>query len=121
VEECEPCPVFASFILAFTLQLRKKHGKISVRAKKTSARLRKKPQSRQTQHSSVVFGFKTLLTNQQMCHNTLTREGILEDESNTNLRNIGKHLPHSFSVTFQKSGVPASSILGQVPYELRTT
>jgi hypothetical protein len=26
-----PCPVFAGFILAFALQLRKKHGKTSVR------------------------------------------------------------------------------------------
>jgi hypothetical protein len=26
-----PCPVFASFTLAFALQLRKKHGKTSVR------------------------------------------------------------------------------------------
>jgi hypothetical protein len=31
-EECGPCPVFASYILAFALQLRKKHGKTSVRA-----------------------------------------------------------------------------------------
>jgi hypothetical protein len=44
VEECGPCPVFASFSLAFALQLRKKHGKTSVRARKTSVRL-KKPQS----------------------------------------------------------------------------
>jgi hypothetical protein len=27
VEECEPCPVFASFALAFALQLRKKARK----------------------------------------------------------------------------------------------
>jgi hypothetical protein len=33
-----PCPVFASFTLAFALQLRKKHGKTSVRAK-TSVRV----------------------------------------------------------------------------------
>jgi uncharacterized integral membrane protein len=26
-EECGPCPVFASYTLAFSLQLRKKHGK----------------------------------------------------------------------------------------------
>jgi len=44
VEECGPCPVFASFTLAFALQLRKKHGKTSVRVRKTSVRLRK-PQS----------------------------------------------------------------------------
>jgi hypothetical protein len=41
VEECEPCPVFASFTLAFALQLRKKHGKTSVRVRKTSVRLRR--------------------------------------------------------------------------------
>jgi hypothetical protein len=34
VEECGPCPVFASFTLAFALQLRKKHGKTSVRVRK---------------------------------------------------------------------------------------
>jgi hypothetical protein len=41
VEECGPCPVFASFTLAFALQLREKHGKASVRVRKTSVRLRK--------------------------------------------------------------------------------
>jgi len=29
--ECGPCPVLASYALAFALQLRKKHGKTSVR------------------------------------------------------------------------------------------
>jgi hypothetical protein len=41
VEEFGPCPVFASFTLAFALLLRKKHGKSSVRVRKTSVRLRK--------------------------------------------------------------------------------
>jgi len=41
VEECGPCPVFASFTLAFALQLRKKHGETSVRVRKTSFRIRK--------------------------------------------------------------------------------
>jgi hypothetical protein len=41
VEECGPCPIFMSFTLAFALQLRKKHGKPSVRIRKTSVRLRK--------------------------------------------------------------------------------
>ena len=41
VEECGPCLVFVSFNLGFVLQLRKKHGKISVRVRKTSVRLRK--------------------------------------------------------------------------------
>jgi hypothetical protein len=31
MEECRPCPIFAGFTLAFALQLRKKHGKTSVR------------------------------------------------------------------------------------------
>ena len=31
LEECGPCPVLASYTLAFALQLRKKHGKTSVR------------------------------------------------------------------------------------------
>jgi len=41
VEERGPCPIFASFTLAFSLQLRKKQGKTSVRVRKTSVRLRK--------------------------------------------------------------------------------
>jgi hypothetical protein len=39
VEECGPCPVFVSFTLAFALQLREKHGKISVRLRKTSVKV----------------------------------------------------------------------------------
>jgi len=31
LEECGPCPIFAGFTLEFALQLRKKHGKTSVR------------------------------------------------------------------------------------------
>jgi len=34
LEECGPCPVFASFTMAFALQMRKKHGKTSVRVRK---------------------------------------------------------------------------------------
>ena len=34
LEGCRPCPVFASFTLAFALQLRKKHGKTSGRVAK---------------------------------------------------------------------------------------
>jgi len=41
MKECGPCLVFASFTLAFALYLRKKHGKPSVRVRKTSARVRK--------------------------------------------------------------------------------
>jgi hypothetical protein len=31
IGKCGPCPVFASYTLAFALQLRKKHGKTSAR------------------------------------------------------------------------------------------
>jgi hypothetical protein len=41
MDECGPCPVFASFTQTFALQLRKKHGKTSVRVRKPSVRLRK--------------------------------------------------------------------------------
>jgi len=36
---CGPCPVSAGFTLAFALQLRKKHGKTSVRVVLTSVRV----------------------------------------------------------------------------------
>jgi hypothetical protein len=39
VEECGPCPVFASFTLAFALQMKKKHGETSVTLRKTSVRV----------------------------------------------------------------------------------
>jgi len=35
-EECGPCRVFASYTLAFALQLRKKHGRTSVKYGKIS-------------------------------------------------------------------------------------
>jgi hypothetical protein len=31
LEKCWPCPVFVNYTLTFTLQLREKHGKTSVR------------------------------------------------------------------------------------------
>jgi len=39
VVECGPWSVFASFTLAFALQLIKKHGKTSVRLRKTSVKI----------------------------------------------------------------------------------
>ena len=41
LQECGPCPIFASFTLSFALQLRKKYGETSVRVRKTSVRVRK--------------------------------------------------------------------------------
>jgi hypothetical protein len=34
LEQCGPCPVLVSYTLAFALQLRKEHGKTSVRVAK---------------------------------------------------------------------------------------
>ena len=41
VEECRPCPVFASFTLAFALQLRKEHGKNLSQVKKNLSKVKK--------------------------------------------------------------------------------
>jgi hypothetical protein len=41
MEECEPCPVFASFTLPFALQLRKKHGKNISQGKKNLSQVKK--------------------------------------------------------------------------------
>ena len=41
VEECGQCPFFESFTLAFTLQLRKKHGKTLVRVRKNLSQVKK--------------------------------------------------------------------------------
>jgi hypothetical protein len=58
VEECEPCPVFVSFTLAFALQLRKKHGKPSVRVRKTSIRVRRTSVRVQKRNSLYLIGLK---------------------------------------------------------------
>jgi len=42
LEECGPCPVFASFTLTFDLQLRKKHGKNLSQGKKKLSQGKKK-------------------------------------------------------------------------------
>jgi len=52
--ECGPCPVLASYTLAFALQLRKKHGKPSVRVEKPEVRV-EKPQVRVEKPQSLVF------------------------------------------------------------------
>jgi hypothetical protein len=41
LEESGPCPVVGSFTLAFVIQLRKKHGKTSVRVKKNLSHVKK--------------------------------------------------------------------------------
>ena len=46
VEECGPCPVFASFALACVLQLSKKHGKTLGRIRRTTVRVIKRERER---------------------------------------------------------------------------
>jgi hypothetical protein len=71
VVECWPCPVFASFTLAFALQLRKKHGKISVRVRKSSVRLRRTSVRVQYIFTKTHTHFKTL-TNTHITKSTHT-------------------------------------------------
>jgi hypothetical protein len=60
VEECGTCPVFASFTLAFALQLRKKQGRTSVRVRKTSVRLRITSVREQYTFTKTPTHYKTL-------------------------------------------------------------
>ena len=60
VVECGPCPVFASFTLAFALKLRKKHGKTSARVRQTSVRLRRTSVRVQYTFTKVPTYYKTL-------------------------------------------------------------
>jgi hypothetical protein len=59
VEECGPCPVFASFTLAFALQLREKHRETSDRVTKTSVRVQytytNKSTNQMHQSLSIIF------------------------------------------------------------------
>jgi hypothetical protein len=68
MEECWPCPVFASFTLAFALQLRKKHGKTSVRVAeeiqrmhivKTPTHYKTHPYTPLPPHTHITKQFKT--------------------------------------------------------------
>jgi hypothetical protein len=67
VEECGLWPVFASFTLAFALQMRKKHGKTSVRVRKTSVRLRKT-----SEYSIHITKTHTHITKPTQTHKTDT-------------------------------------------------
>jgi len=51
-EECATCPVFASYTLAFALQLRKKHGKPSVRVAREYQLARWKKNIQKSMHNN---------------------------------------------------------------------
>jgi hypothetical protein len=66
LEECGPCPVFASFALAFALQLRKKHGKTSFRVRKNLSQntvyiLPKHPHIYFYSRTNMMHNFSSLL------------------------------------------------------------
>jgi len=58
LEECGPCPIFASFTLAFALQLRKNHGETSVRVRK---RVMKQAYSSETSDCMLSQPRKTII------------------------------------------------------------
>jgi len=78
VEERGPCPVFASFTLAFALQLRKKHGKTSVRLRKTSVRVKHLSQSMvlQWQAASLFIGVESALKERPFLWTFKTGENV---------------------------------------------
>jgi len=53
-KSADRAPVFASFTLAFALQLRKKHGKTSVRVRKTSASMLLKTSNKSSECSGLA-------------------------------------------------------------------
>jgi hypothetical protein len=74
--ECGPCPVFASYTLAFALQLRKKHGKTSVRVAartsqtdtvqyKNNEQYKTQKKNSNTQYYNVTKQYRTQNTQQR--------------------------------------------------------
>jgi hypothetical protein len=70
LEACWPCPVFVNYTLTFALQLRKKHGKTSLRVAEEIQRMHiiKTPTGTHT-HTHITKQFKT--TTVQIKTNTL--------------------------------------------------
>jgi hypothetical protein len=54
VEECGPCPVFPSYTLAFALQLRKNHGKTSIRVSSNLSQIKNNLQSQYSIHIAKI-------------------------------------------------------------------
>jgi hypothetical protein len=72
VEECGPCPVFASFTLGTALQLRKKHGKTSVRVRKTSVNVQYTYY--QNTHTHTHTHYKTHTHTHACTHTHITKQ-----------------------------------------------
>ena len=54
MEECGPCPVFPSYTLAFALQLRKNHGKTSIRVSINLSQIKNNLQSQYSIHIAKI-------------------------------------------------------------------
>ena len=98
VEECGQCSIFASFTLAFALQLRKKHRKTSVSVRKTSVRLRK-------------ISVRVQYTYFFLTHGSLHHESMLIKRSNLMQQCADIYLLQSHSTCFGASQHSSSGAL----------
>jgi hypothetical protein len=82
VEKCGPCPVFASSTLAFALQLKKKHGKTSVRVQKpqsdTGYILSKHPHITKPSRTHTLQNPHTRARTHTHTHTHITRQILLD-------------------------------------------
>ena len=74
LEKCGPCPVSASFTLAFALELRKKHGNTSVRVRKTCQGKKNFSQGKKNLSKGKVSG--VTITHLQEHKTTVTTESV---------------------------------------------
>jgi hypothetical protein len=91
LEECWPCPVFVNYTLAFALQLREKHGKISVRVavEIQSIHIIRTPTHTHTHtHTHITKQFKYII---RVCKQLSSKE-----------RNCSKHVEFHFQNKFEK-------------------
>ena len=86
VEECGPCPVFASFTLAFALQLRKKHGKTLSQGKKNLSQV-----ERNLSQSTVYILPKTPTHNKALTNTHITKSTHKPTRAYTHYKTISNH------------------------------
>ena len=86
-QQCGPCPVFASYILAFALQLRKKHGKNSVRVAEECqlARWKQNIQNRTYITIKIIYkiNVRTLCVCVCVCKRMILGTVLVEGRSNS--------------------------------------
>jgi hypothetical protein len=80
LEECWPCPVFANYTLAFALQLRKKHGKTSVRVAEEIQRMSQRDSKNEPKRFKEVLCVSQTVTDTKLSYLLLRAvkyEGIM--------------------------------------------